>query len=65
MTFNDTLKRFKVQLLLAIPLLAVLYYRIVPDMVMDWYTGRQLFPRFPGTDHCRLFSLAALALSER
>jgi exosortase D (VPLPA-CTERM-specific) len=37
MTFNDTLKRCKVQLLLAIPLLAVLYYRIIPDMVMDWY----------------------------
>lgn len=37
MTFSETLKLYRIQLLLVIPLLVVMYYTIVPDMVKDWY----------------------------
>lgn len=37
MTFLDSLKQSRLQLLLVLPLLAGMYYRIVPDMVNVWY----------------------------
>lgn len=37
MTFNESLKQHRLQLLLLLPLLAWMYYKIVPDMVRDWY----------------------------
>ena len=37
MTFQETLKQHRLQLLAIIPLLAGIYYLIVPEMVMDWY----------------------------
>lgn len=37
MTFNDSLKQYRLQLILVLPLLAGMYYKIVPDMVKDWY----------------------------
>lgn len=37
MTFQEALKQYRLQLLAVIPLLAGIYYLIVPDMVMDWY----------------------------
>ena len=37
MTFSESLKTYRTQLVLVLPLLAALYYRIVPDMVTDWY----------------------------
>ena len=37
MTFNESLKQYRLQLTLVLPLLAWMYYRIVPDMVKDWY----------------------------
>lgn len=36
MTFRESLQRYRLQLLFILPLLAVMYYRIVPDMVNDW-----------------------------
>ena len=37
MTFIESLQRFRLQLILALILLAGMYYRIVPDMVKNWY----------------------------
>jgi len=37
MTFNESLKKYRLQLILILPLLVGMYYRIVPDMVKDWY----------------------------
>jgi exosortase len=37
MTFIESLKQYRIQLLLAIPLLVIMYFRIVPDMVTVWY----------------------------
>lgn len=37
MTFSEALKHYRLQLVLVLPLLAGMYYRIVPDMVKDWY----------------------------
>ena len=37
MTFSEALKHYRIQLLLTVPLLVVMYFRIVPDMVMVWY----------------------------
>src|SRR6185369_6180173 len=37
MTFKESLKQYRLQLMLVLPLLAGMYYRIVPDMVKDWY----------------------------
>lgn len=37
MTFQEALRPYRLQLLAIIPLLAGIYYLIVPDMVMDWY----------------------------
>lgn len=37
MTFHESLKLYRLQLILVLPLLAGMYYRIVPDMVKDWY----------------------------
>jgi len=37
MTFNESIKQYRLQLFLVLPLLAGMYYRIVPDMVKDWY----------------------------
>ena len=37
MTFNEALKQYRLQLVLVLPLLAWMYFRIVPDMVKDWY----------------------------
>ena len=37
MTFQEALKRYRLHMLAVIPLLAGIYYLIVPDMVMDWY----------------------------
>lgn len=36
MTFTESLKRYRLQLMLVLPLLAWMYYRIVPDMVRQW-----------------------------
>lgn len=38
MTFSESLKQYRLQLLLVLPLLAWMYYGIVPKMVNDWYT---------------------------
>lgn len=35
--FNETLKLYRLQLMFVLPLLAGMYYQIVPDMVKDWY----------------------------
>lgn len=37
MTFYESLQRYRLQLLLVLPLLAGMYFRIVPDMVKEWY----------------------------
>jgi exosortase len=37
MTFVESLKHNRIHLLLIIPLLTVMYFRIVPDMVSNWY----------------------------
>jgi exosortase len=37
MTFSESLKQNRMQLLLVIPLLIWIYFTIVPDMVKDWY----------------------------
>jgi exosortase len=37
MTFTEALQKYRLQLLLVLPLLAWMYYGIVPKMVMDWY----------------------------
>jgi len=37
MTFSETLKQLRLQLILILPLLAGMYYTIVPDMVKQWY----------------------------
>jgi exosortase len=37
MTFNESLKQYRLQLMLVLPLLAWMYYRIVPGMVKQWY----------------------------
>jgi len=37
MTFHQALKQYRLHLILVLPLLAGLYFRIVPDMVKDWY----------------------------
>jgi exosortase len=37
MTFLETLKKYRLQLIFTLPLLAWMYYRIVPDMVSVWY----------------------------
>ena len=36
MTFSESLQRYRLQLFFVLALLAVMYYRIVPDMVNDW-----------------------------
>jgi exosortase len=37
MTFHEALKNYRLQLILVLPLLAAMYFKIVPDMVKDWY----------------------------
>jgi exosortase len=37
MTFSETLKTYRIQLMLILPLLAWMYYTIVPDMVRQWH----------------------------
>lgn len=37
MTFSETLKRYRLQFVILLPLLAGMYYKIVPDMVREWY----------------------------
>jgi exosortase D (VPLPA-CTERM-specific) len=37
MTFSESLKNYRLQLLAILPLLVGIYYLIVPDMVLDWY----------------------------
>jgi len=37
MIFREALKQYRLQLILVLPLLAGMYYKIVPDMVKDWY----------------------------
>lgn len=37
MTFAEAIRNTRIQLSLTLCLLVMLYYRIVPDMVMDWY----------------------------
>lgn len=37
MTFHKALKQYRLQLFLVFPLLAAMYFRIVPDMVKVWY----------------------------
>lgn len=37
MTFIESLKHNRIHLLLVIPLLTVMYFRIVPDMISNWY----------------------------
>lgn len=37
MTFSQALKKYRLQLLAILPLMAGIYYLIVPDMVLDWY----------------------------
>jgi len=37
MTFHEALKQNQMKLLLILPLLAAMYYRIVPDMISAWY----------------------------
>lgn len=37
MTFNEALKKYRLQLFSVLPLLAAMYYSIVPDMVKEWY----------------------------
>lgn len=37
MTFSESIKTYRLQLLLIIPLLIGVYYRIVPEMVKEWY----------------------------
>jgi exosortase len=37
MTFYEALKQYRLQLALIIPLLVGMYYKIVPDMVKEWY----------------------------
>lgn len=37
MTFQQSLTHNRLQLILVLPLLAGMYFRIVPDMVKDWY----------------------------
>jgi len=36
MTFSEALKSYRIQLLLTVPLLACMYYTIVPEMVRQW-----------------------------
>jgi len=36
MTFSNTLHRYRIQLLLALPLFVALYFRVIPDMVKQW-----------------------------
>lgn len=36
MTFSESLQRYRLHLFFILPLLALMYYRIVPDMVYDW-----------------------------
>jgi exosortase len=36
MTFSESLQRYRLQLFFVLPLFAVMYCRIVPDMVNDW-----------------------------
>lgn len=38
MTFNESLKKYRLQLILLLPLLFLMYASIVPDMVMHWYS---------------------------
>lgn len=37
MTFYEALKQYRLQLVLVLPLLVGMYYKIVPDMVKEWY----------------------------
>ena len=37
MTFIESLRQYRLKLVLVLPLLVVMYYKIVPDMVRDWY----------------------------
>jgi exosortase len=37
MTFTESLKQYRLQLLLVLPLLVWMYFKIVPKMVADWY----------------------------
>jgi len=37
MTFHESLKTYRLQLILVLPLLAGMYFKIVPDMVKEWY----------------------------
>ena len=37
MKFHETLQRYRFQLLVTAPFLAVLYFKIFPDMVKVWY----------------------------
>lgn len=37
MTFNESLKQYRLQLLLLLPLLVWMYFNIVPAMVNEWY----------------------------
>jgi exosortase len=37
MTFSEALKSYRIQLLLIVPLLAWMYYTIVPEMVRQWH----------------------------
>ena len=37
MTFNESLKQYRLQLILVLPLLVWMYYTVVPKMVGDWY----------------------------
>jgi exosortase len=36
MTFSDSLKQYRLQLFLVLPLIAGMYYKIIPDMVTVW-----------------------------
>lgn len=38
MTFNESLKKYRLQLVLVLPLLVLMYYSIIPEMVMHWYS---------------------------
>jgi len=37
-TFNESLKKYRLQLLFVLPFLVLMYFSIVPDMVMHWYS---------------------------
>ncbi len=37
MTFKESLKKYRLQLFLVLPLFVGMYFTIVPQMVMDWY----------------------------